>query len=245
MILRNYLVGLLLLLGGCGGEAAIPTTPDLTALQRNYDQPTAQLDVDTANEAVGQLPPLEELAAAFRAAGYATDGLKPASDSAEEDPDARIRIQGSVHVTLRCPGDLDAPRFGENGDISLTIGIAESRIKRGIGGAARNCRLRGDLFGLPIPVTANGAFAFDLGGDLGVGSPFSGRLLMEMTGTLEVVGIVFENLSARWTKDSFEYLFQRPSDGSTVVVELRDGSLHLRDRELMWGCQEGQSCGLL
>lgn len=239
-------VGLLLLVG-CGDVAAIPATPDLSVLRRNYDQPTALLDTDEANQTIEQNPTLRELAAAFRAAGYAADGVQPAGESAKADSDeGSIDIQGGVHVTLRCPGDLDMPTFdeGTNGSISLTVAIAKSRIKRGIGGSATSCIVRGDLAGIPIRVAVDGPFAFDLGGDLGVGAPFSGQILMRMDGTLDIAGIVFENLSARWTKDSFEYLYER-TDGLTVVMEMVEGTVRLRDSQRLWGCQEGEPCGLL
>jgi len=240
-------IGLLLLVG-CGDRAAIPATPDLSALRHDYDAPTALLDTDDANQTIQQNPTLRELAAAFRAAGYAADGVQPAGESAKADSDeGSIDIQGGVHVTLRCPGDLDMPMFdpATNGSISLTVAIEKSRVKRSIGGRATNCIVRGDLLSVPIRVAVDGDFAFDLGGDIGVGIPFSGRLLMRMDGTLDIAGIVFENLSARWTKDSFEYLYERPEDGQTVVMELVEGTVRLRDRERLWGCQEGEPCGLL
>jgi hypothetical protein len=68
---------------------------------------------------------------------------------------------------------------------------------------------------------------------------------MSVEGTIDVGGLVFENLSARWNDDRMEHLFRRPADRSTVVVEVRtlasgDPGIAIRDSSRTWGCRDGQ-----
>ena len=233
----------------CSGASEIPDTPDLSDLISNYEQPTADLDTTTANEVLDQLPPLEELVAGFRAARYTTNGVDEGSESNEESESA-LRVQGSIRVTLRCPGEEPDPVFdaSTNGSISMTLAIEESRIKSSVRALAAACVLRGELASLPIRIAVNGPVLFDLGGDVGLRDRWSGQLLMSIEETLEVGGIVLENVSARWDGERLEHLFRRPSDGETVVAELRtlasgDPGIGLRDRTRIWGCrQDGSGC---
>ncbi len=230
----------------CSGAAEIPDTPDMSALIESYKHPTADLDTTTANEVITELPPLEQLAAGFRAARYTTNGVDEGSGSS--DNDSALRVQGSVRVTLRCPGEGEDPVFDAdtNGSISMTLAVEENRIKRSIRAVAAACRLRGELLSLPILVGVDGPILFDLGGDVGLRDKWSGQLLMKLEGTLDVEGLVFEKLSARWDGDRLEHLFER-ANGDTVVAELRtlasgDPGIGLRDRTRVWGCRDGQEC---
>jgi hypothetical protein len=68
---------------------------------------------------------------------------------------------------------------------------------------------------------------------------------MSLEGTLEIAGLVFENLSARWNGDRLEHLFRRPGDRTTVVAELRtlasgERGIAIRDSTRVWGCRDGQ-----
>jgi hypothetical protein len=223
----------------CSGAADIPPTPDLTKLQGLYDRPTAMLDATSAVEALRQMPSLPDLVAGFRASGYAVKGVDEASSL---PPVEGFRVQGGLDVTVQCPGDLAVAAYGTNGSISFTLGVEKNLIKRGISGQATKCVLHGERVGVPIRVELNGPVAFDLGRDLGLHQRWSGRLLMNVGGSLDVAGYTLDNLSARWTDDRVEYLHVL-EDGDTVVAVVTDeGAVALRDQQTIWGCQGNESC---
>src|SRR6185369_17011212 len=99
---------------------------------------------------------------------------------------SRLNIQGSIQVTVRCPGGLDVPEYGSNGTLSLTLGVQKNLIKRGIKLDANACVLRGDAFGTPIRAVLDGPVYMDLGRDIGLRQRWSGRLLTLVAGTLDV-----------------------------------------------------------
>ncbi|HEV8551445.1 MAG TPA: hypothetical protein VGQ57_20500 [Polyangiaceae bacterium] len=238
--LRWFLVATPSLLG-CSGAADIPNTPDLSNYQAQFDNPTAALDQNNVVETLNDMPSLREIAAAFRASGYVTTGVNTGSDQ-ETASASRVRVQGSLHVTAQCPGNLEVPIFGENGNFELTLGVDRNLIKRGVGGIANDCALRGTVLDTPVKVTLDGPISFDLGRDLGLRQRWSGRLLMHMAGTVTIETYLFSNLTARWDTDQFEYLYTMP-DGSWVIgVLTSQGNVSIRDHDSTWGCSDGQTC---
>jgi hypothetical protein len=237
-------IALALGLSACSGAAEIPTTPDLTEMQNNYDFPTASLDSDTVEETLAEFPPLDQLEAGFRASGYATTGVNEAGGTASKESGAQIDIQGSLRVNLRCPGDLDDPTYdpNTNGSLSLTLAVDDNRIKRGIGGTADHCVLRGRLLDLPVRVEIDGPVAFDLGRDVGLRARWSGTLLVVVRGTITIGDLVLDNLSARYTEERLEYLHVRSRDRSTVVAEVSGDGIRIRDADLVWFCRSGEPC---
>jgi hypothetical protein len=234
-------------LSACSSAAEIPDTPDLRPLNRDYDFPTAVLDPASADSALAEMPTLGRLAAGIRSSGYATRGVDEAGgSSSKKDEDRVLNIQGSIRVTLRCPGELDDPVFdtAENGSISLTIGVAESRIRRGVGGVAENCVLRGEELGVPIRVAIDGPIAFDLGRDLSIRDRWAGRLLMVIRGSITIGDLELSDLSARFTAEKFEYLF-RLTDGTFIIAEITtDNIITIRDRDFTWLCANS-SCATM
>jgi hypothetical protein len=231
-------------LSACSGAAEIPDTPDMSEMLAAYRSPSAELDTTTANEVLAELPDLEQLAAGFRAARYTTNGVDEGSGSS--DKDSALRVQGSIRVTLRCPGEDPDPVFdaNTNGSISMTLAVEENRIKRSVRAVAAVCRLRGELASLAIPIEVDGPVLFDLGGDVGLRDKWSGELLMSIEETLIVGGFDLGKVSARWTGERLEHLFDRPNGGGTVVAELRtlasgDPGIGLRDHTRVWGCRDG------
>jgi hypothetical protein len=227
---------------GCSGAAEVPDTPDLTVLDHEYNSPSAVIDPTEIDQVLADLPELRRIASGFRATGYTTRGVDEAEDSSQEDE--TLRVQGSVRVTIRCPGELDDPVYdaNANGSLSLTIGVENSHIRRGIGGRATNCVLRGDDDGLPVRVSVDGPFAFDLGRDLSIRDRWSGRLLMLISGTIHIGDLELKNLSARWKSDKFEYLFVLPND-DWIIAQLTQDGISIRDKERTWVCPDGQPCG--
>jgi hypothetical protein len=245
---KPYWILAFVALTACSGAAEIPDTPDLTGLQHEYDQPSATLDATTVQETLEEIPPLDPLAAGFRASTYATTGVDNASGTASKKSGGAISIQGSLRVDLRCPGDLDSPTYDPdtNGRISMTVGVADNRIKRSVGGTADHCVLRGRLLSLPIRVELEGPIEFDLGHDVGLRARWSGTLLMVVKGSITIGDpqdpiLALDNLSARYTEERLEYLHERP-DGTTVVAELSGDGIQIKDHEKVWFCRGDEPC---
>jgi hypothetical protein len=239
----------LLALTACSGAAEIPDIPDLAVLREQYRTPTGVLDLDNVNETLAQMPELGTLSTGFRSMGYATSGVEEARSSSKEEEES-LRIQGSIRVTMRCPGELANPEYDPdmNGSLSLTIAVERSRIKRTIGGRADGCVLRAMLGDTPLTVEVDGPFAFDLGGDVSLRNRWSGQLLMQIRGRIRIGDeLELSNLSARWTSEKFEYLFVLPDDSGDekwVVAEVTDEGIAIRDSEQIWVCPSGEPCGI-
>jgi hypothetical protein len=83
----------------------------------------------------------------------------------------------------------------------------------------------------------------DLGRDLGLRQRWVGRLLMLITGTIDIDGLELDNLAARFTRDNFEYLFRLPNEDTWVIAAVTtDGAVSIRDSKGTWSCPDGQAC---
>jgi hypothetical protein len=236
----------LLALTACSGAAEIPDIPDLAVLREQYQRPTGVLDLDNVNETLAQMPELGRLSAGFRSTGYATRGVDEAGSASEKNEES-LRVQGSIRVTMRCPGDLSEPAYdaATNGSLALTIAVERSHIKRTIGGRADGCVLRAMLGDTPLTVEIDGPFAFDLGGDVSLRNRWAGQLLMQIRGRIRIGDeLELSNLSARWTSEKFEYLFVLPDEENWVIAEVTDEGIAIRDSEQIWFCPSGEPCGL-
>jgi hypothetical protein len=227
----------------CSGAADIPDTPDLRPLLQSYERPTAVLDASTVATALDSTPNLKELAAGVQAAGYIMDDVDRASSTSSSKSGSRLRLQGSLGLKVRCPGQLGTPVYDEsiNGSVSLTLAVAENAIRRSFGGAAKACILQGTLRGLVARIELDGDMAFDVGRDIGIGQGWSGELLASLPGKIIVDDYVFESISGRLTQGRFQNLV-RLNDGSTAVLELSDDGITVRDSSGVWFCAEGQPC---
>ena len=241
---KPYWIFAFVALTACSGAAEIPGTPDLTGIQEQYQHPSARLDSTTVQETLEEIPPLDALAAGFRAAAYATTGVDSASGSASKKSGGAISIQGSLRVNLRCPGDLDDPTYdaNSNGSISLTVAVEDNRIQRGVGGTADRCVLRGRLLDLPVRVEVDGPIAFDLGHDVGLRARWSGTLLMWVRGSITIGDLVLDNLTARYTDETLEYLHTRSRDNETVVAQLSGDGITIKDLNGTWFCRSDEPC---
>jgi len=225
----------------CGGTADIPDTPNLQLLLQSYEHPTAVLDKTTVNDALNSTPNLQELADGMEAATYLMGDVGEASDTASTKSSSRVRIQGSVKLDIRCPGELDAPVYGDNGSVSLTLAIAESAIRRTFGGEAKACVIKQQVAGRMARIQLDGELAFDVGRDIGLGQGWTGELLASLPGELRVDEYLFKSISGRITQGRFQNLVEM-SDGKTVVLELGVNGINVRDASGVWFCAEGAPC---
>jgi len=227
----------------CGGAADVPNTPDLRALLASYDRPTASLDVSTVTDALNSVPNFRELAAGIEAAKYIMGDVDYASRTPNSKTGQRIRLQGSIGLQIRCPGERTDPVYDEsiNGSLDLTLAVSDNKILRSMAGHAKACVLQGTLRGQPARIEIEGEVAFDLGGDVGLGQPWGGELLASLPGELVVAGYTFKSISGRLHAGRFQHLVKLPND-STIVLELSESGVTIRDASGVWFCAEGESC---
>ncbi len=211
-------------------------------LLQSYERPTAVLDKTTVTTALDSTPNLKELAQGVEATQFL---MKPevdeASNTSSSRSSSRIRLQGSVKLDIRCPGPVNAPVYGQNGSVSLTLAIAESSIRRTFGGEALACAINRVVAGRTFNVKLDGEMAFDVGNDIALGSGWNGELLASLPGELRVDDYVFQSISGRLTEGRFQYLV-RLSDDTTAVLELGADGIFVRDSVGIWFCAEGQPC---
>jgi hypothetical protein len=229
----------------CAGEAGIPELPSLAQLSREYDRPTAALQQSRVRSAIDSLPELQRLLAAFRSTATVLEGVDAAQRPASQQTGEGIRLRGSLHVTLRCPGDIARPDYDEarNGSVLLTLGVQRSAILRNVGGNASDCHLNGTLAGVSVGVTLDGPVDFDLGQNIPLGQSWSGtRWLVAVGGSIRVEDVSFDNVSARIGPEAVEHL-QRLADGTSVVLSASSSAVTLRDADATWSCDtEGGPC---
>jgi hypothetical protein len=229
---------------GCSGAADIPTTPDMSAIVASYEKPTASLDSTAAESALANGPPLDVLSAGFLATDYLIGGVNDASSDAAPSKGSGIRLQGGLNVTVRCPGpDITNPVYdaATNGTATVTLAVDDTRIHQTFAGVAHSCVLGATVRGRTVSIVIDGAIAFDLGRDIGIGQRWSGELLASLPGTLDVDTYSFQSVSALFTPDRFDHLLKL-SDGTTVVLELTATGTTVRDRDGTWDCPSGQAC---
>jgi hypothetical protein len=87
----------------------------------------------------------------------------------------------------------------------------------------------------------DGPVEFDLGRNLPLGERSTGRLLVVVAGPITIESVSFRNVSARLTSDLLEFLYEL-DDGTTVVFQLTDEGIAIRDREGVWICSSNHPC---
>jgi hypothetical protein len=237
--LNRRLAGATFALGvlGCAGPAEVPDTPDLRELLSEYQQPSATLDKQTVTDAFASAPNIQTLAAGFTTVSAATPSINAANDKLERRSDSALRVQGSMRITLTCPGDGPEPTLdaAKNGSIVLTLGVEETRILRGIGATANQCLARPAFLGHSVRVSLDGPIAIDLGKNLGEGDGAI-ELLISLLGEVQLGDTVFRSINGRFTREGFESLFVL-QDGSTIVLTAKgDGRVGVRDQQGFWNC---------
>lgn len=226
----------------CGNAAEIPSIPDLSSLVQGYQEPSAELDDTMVAAALNELPPLDELAVGFEASEAPVGEVGEASAPAANSSGSGVNLQGSIKVTVRCPGELLDPVLDPaiNGTFSFTLAIAESRIRHAAGGRASNCVLGGNLRGLPTRVVLDGDVAVDFGRDLGFGQGLGETLLISVDGKIEIAGHTFDNISARISDGHIEHLFKQGD--KTFVASLSPRGVTIRDHQGVWLCADLGTC---
>jgi hypothetical protein len=223
---------------GCADRAEIPDLPSLAQLSEEYDAPTAELSQTDVRPALDSVPDLERLLAAFRSAATVLERVEDAQEPAQERTGKGIQLRGALYVTLRCPGQLEQPRYEEaqNGSVALTAAVSANRIRRTIGGEAKKCRFNAQLGTLPLPVVLDGRVDLDMGADKALGQSWSDQgWLVAVQGSITVNDISFGGISARISGEKVESLLRLP-DGTSVVLSAAPTSISVRTRDAVWSC---------
>ncbi|HEX2671738.1 MAG TPA: hypothetical protein VHM25_12740, partial [Polyangiaceae bacterium] len=70
---------------------------------------------------------------------------------------------------------------------------------------------------------------------------WSRELLASMPGTLSVAGYEFTSVSGRLSQGKFQYLLTLEGE-KTVVLQLGDDGITVRDKGGVWFCATGEPC---
>ena len=216
----------------------MPDVEGLDELSSEYDEPSAELDQTSVRDLVDQSPELESLLSGLASTSDIVDEIDDATDPAEARSNEGVRLRGKLVVTLRCPGNLDEPRYdeAENGSMTLTLGVLRSSVRRGVVGEANACKLNGTIAGRSVPVEIDGPLLLDLGEDFPLSEGWNReRLLVSMPGRVSVDGYSFQGVTARITPERVEHLL-RLENGGTLVVSITSDAVSVRDRERTWTC---------
>jgi hypothetical protein len=233
---------------GCTGAADVPSVPDLSELEESYEAPSAEIgDAPAVQAALGSVPELQELAAAFRATGALIDPIDDARQTADQTSGAGIRVQGTIQIQVRCPGSGSTPVYdpATNGTFTLSLAVQNNTIRGSFGADAEHCLASTRLGETRLPIELDGRIEMDLGGDIRFGQPWArSRTLFSLDGSIAVAGTVFRNVSARLEGDRFEFLQETPR--GTVVLFVTDSGIGLRDQTGTWFCDiDTDTCAIL
>jgi hypothetical protein len=233
-----------------------PPPEDLSALAVRYDHPSAAIPSARIRDfalAADQYIKISKLLAGLRFTRTLISETSAGLDAntAAED----LSVSGTVHASLPCFGDGPIPTSDSatNGKLSVTLGVEESRLKRGFTGEFSRCRFRVEpALVAPQKVSVSAKFVGDLGSDLGIGSELTGALIMKLR---DIVGESSGGLGD-FPIASAEFHFRIAADGSvetlldgtmfglaetgSVLLSLRvDGTVSLRDSLGEWSCDAG------
>lgn len=129
---------------GCGEELELPQPPSLDELTHRYDNPTADLTEETADEIVTLFQERRERLHQINDLEVVTGGINEFASAAKYDEDGSIKIDGvPIHtdavITLSgdCPGWSDD---GDDGDFSFQVVVSQSVLIPVFWGQMQNCR---------------------------------------------------------------------------------------------------------
>jgi hypothetical protein len=250
----------LVLGGACVELPEPPRTEDLSGLAQSYDEPTARLPEDVTQELLQVARPYLDVARRLDGLSLIQTTVAEASAALDSSIDlGSVTIQGSVRAQLSCPGHeaIATDDSARNGVIDVTMGVEETRIQRGLEGAAVDCEFVAVRFGEMDEVTFSADFVADLGETLAIGDEPSTLLTVRLS-DLEVMSELTDDALAipndgydfRVTEEqSIEVLLDPRviglrNLGTIVLISHLDGSIGLRERRGEWRCPSGGGCTL-
>ena len=246
-------------LAGCADETQL-VAPDLSALVRDYEQPTAEFDPAAAQRAITNALPWLSSLTTIDSMHFLLDSIDAAQAGfAVHGTDQELEAAIDGHATLRviCPGlDGTAPPDAErDGSIELTTIISDAAFEPVMFGRARACSL-GQLPdgilppwlpALPQQLRArlDGEIALHLGERLVLGRETTLRPLVSIAGTLNVEGVgELHDLDFRMPAPGVLEVRIQDSRGQAAIVVADQTSIAIRERRGMWVCSldGGVSC---
>jgi hypothetical protein len=262
----RLLCGLTLGLAACVELPEPPQLTDLSYLTESFEEPEGELPREGTEEVL-------EAVSEYLGVAYSLDGLTLLTtamyDTSQALDDAlppSVKAQGKIDAELACPGAATPEPAGddedsedaedeepENGTLTVTMGIFNSRIQRGVAGRARDCRFV-SMRGQRRTVTLSADIQADFGRDIEIGEEPEGFLTVQLTDLelrtddgLSVSGLQ-DAYNFRVVKDdAIEILIDSVELGVTdygnlVVISYTDGSTGLREARGEWHCDEDGSC---
>lgn len=244
-----------------------PDLEDLSDLTESFEEPTGRLPSDSTAEVL-------EAASDYLGVVYSLDALSLLTtamvDTSEALADAlpdSVKAQGKIDAELACPGEGQlgdneqdsgadaASKKEENGTLSVTMGLSNSRILRGVSGFARECRFT-SMRGNQSVITFSATIAADFGADISIGDRPDAFLMVRLT-DLEVTNdrgkalpTALDAYVFRVVQDEGIELLVDPEDlglddfGTLVLISYTDGTIGIRETRGEWKCTQDGSCEL-
>lgn len=254
----------LALLGLACESAKEPYRPerDLSSLQDAYDHPTAIIEADQLDSVVREVLPRVGALQFVDRLTFLTESLAEAKLAFEAegfDFAKGIALNGSVGVTVACPGPLpdadplNQPPQSANGRFTLRTPVENSELGPGADGQAERCLFNSDQVPLPPwleeegavdsrAVRLDGPVSVDFGVTVKLGEPLELRPLFVVHGELAVEGLpTLTNIDFRFpTPLRIETRVVLPDLGSVVVFS-ENFQLGLMEKRGVWLCNFGES----
>jgi hypothetical protein len=260
----GLLCGFTLGLVACVELPEPPHLTDLSYLTEQFDEPDGKLPREGTEEVLSAVS--DYLGVAYNLDGLSllTTAMYDTSQALDDALPSAVKAQGKIEAELACPGDPSGvgddgkpiateDQKAENGTLTVTMGISNSRIQRGVAGSARECRFVSMRGSHPI-VTFSAEIQADFGADIELGEVPGAFLTVQLT-DLEIHNDNGVSFSARQdaynfrvvNNESIEILIDSVELGVTdygnlVLISYTDGTTGIRDARGEWHCDEDGSC---
>jgi len=267
----RLLCGLTLGLAACVELPEPPHLTDLSYLTESFEEPEGELPREGTEEVLEAVS--EYLGVAYNLDGLSllTTAMYDTSKALDDALPPAVKAQGKITAELACPGDgsadgddgsadgdeggaTDAEREkAENGTLTVTMGISNSRIQRGVAGSARDCQFV-SMRGSHPTVTFSADIQADFGADVELGDEPSTFLTVQLT-DFEVSndsGLSYAGRQEEYNfrvvnNDAIEILINSEELGVTdygdlVLISYTDGTTGIREARGEWHCDEDGSC---
>jgi hypothetical protein len=241
-----------------------PQLTDLSYLTERFEEPDGTLPREGTEEVLEAVSDYLGVAYSLDGLSLLTTAMYDTSQALDDALPPSVKAQGKIDAELACPGDgsevgdegdeTDAEdEKARNGTLTVTMGISNSRIQRGVAASARDCRYV-SMRGSRPTVTFSAEIQADFGADIELGEEPEAFLTVQLT-DLEVNNDSGLSVSGRdepynfrvVNDDAIEILIDSVELGVTdygdlVLISYTDGTTGLREARGEWLCDEDGSC---